>query len=153
MLPKKFFVTSGAALSKVSVLNSFDKALKEAGIHQYNIVLVSSIIPEGAEEIEPVKLPIGSIVFCVMAREDGVGGETISAGLAYAWDKSRRYGIIAEEHMKAGDGGIRQSLRDKIREMAEIRDMDIMEPKLVVRSLDVPDGHYGTVVVAAVFVL
>ncbi len=152
MLPKKFFVTSGAALSKVSALNSFDGALKNAGIHQYNIVLVSSIIPEGAEEIEPVRMPIGTIVFCVMAREDGAGGETISAGLAYAWDKTGRYGIIAEEHMKAGDGKLRERLIDKIREMAEIRDMDITEPKLVVRSLDIPEGYYGTVIVTVVFV-
>ncbi|HPT74580.1 MAG TPA: pyruvoyl-dependent arginine decarboxylase, partial [Methanomassiliicoccaceae archaeon] len=32
LVPKKFFISSGCAVSKVSDLNAFDKALLEAGV-------------------------------------------------------------------------------------------------------------------------
>ena len=51
LVPKKFFVSSGCAVSKVSDLNAFDKALLEAGIGELNIVSVSSILPIGAEQV------------------------------------------------------------------------------------------------------
>jgi len=37
LVPKKYFVTSGYAISTVSDLNAFDKALIEAGIGEQNL--------------------------------------------------------------------------------------------------------------------
>ena len=51
LLPKKFFVTSGCAVSKVSDLNAFDQALKEAKIGELNLVSVSSVLPVGAKQV------------------------------------------------------------------------------------------------------
>ena len=51
LVPKKFFISSGCAVSKVSDLNAFDKALLEAGIGELNIVSVSSVLPVGAEQV------------------------------------------------------------------------------------------------------
>jgi len=81
MIPKAFFVTGGKAVSKVSRLNTFDLALRNAGIAQCNLVKVSSIIPPNYKETEPKPIPAGSITYVVMAKAEGTG-ETISAGIA-----------------------------------------------------------------------
>ena len=94
--PKKFFVVGGKGLSKVSKLNAFDMALKEAGISQCNLVPVSSILPRDIEEISPVQIEAGEITFVIMARQDGEGGEEISAGLA--WARTNDFGLVVEGH-------------------------------------------------------
>jgi len=42
--PKKYFLTSGTGSSQFKLM-AFDKALYNAGIHDYNLVKVSSILP------------------------------------------------------------------------------------------------------------
>ena len=49
LMPRKFFVTSGTALSDISEMNAFDQALVEAGIAEANLVPVSSIFLQGRE--------------------------------------------------------------------------------------------------------
>ncbi|HSV42692.1 MAG TPA: pyruvoyl-dependent arginine decarboxylase, partial [Methanomassiliicoccales archaeon] len=51
LVPKKFFVTSGSAVSKVSDLNAFDQALMKAKIGELNLVSVSSVLPVGAKKV------------------------------------------------------------------------------------------------------
>jgi len=53
LVPTKFFITHSSAVSETSDLNAFDKALLKAGIGELNLVSVSSVIPIGAERIEP----------------------------------------------------------------------------------------------------
>ena len=69
LVPKKFFISSGCAVSKVSDLNAFDKALLEAGIGELNIVSVSSVLPVGAEQVGIRELPMFS------ARRDFLQGD------------------------------------------------------------------------------
>lgn len=54
MIPRYYFVVSGSALSPVSHLNAFDGALKEAGIHNLNLVEVSSILPRARDALRPL---------------------------------------------------------------------------------------------------
>jgi arginine decarboxylase len=68
LVPKKFFISSGCAVSKVSDLNAFDKALLEAGIGELNIVSVSSVLPVGAEQVGIRELPMGAVTHCVLAQ-------------------------------------------------------------------------------------
>ena len=96
MIPKAFFVTEGKALSKVSRLNTFDLALKEAGIAQCNLVKVSSIIPPNCREIKLKEIPVGSITYTVISKVEGKK-ETISAGLSWGTEKDNGYGIVAED--------------------------------------------------------
>ncbi|MFH1327706.1 MAG: pyruvoyl-dependent arginine decarboxylase, partial [Candidatus Bathyarchaeota archaeon] len=97
-MDKVYFVTSGKAIDKISPLNAFDKALLKAGVGNCNIVKVSSIIPEGFSEVTRQNLPIGYITHCVMARQDGEEGQTISAGLAWTLFKNKNWGMVAEDH-------------------------------------------------------
>jgi arginine decarboxylase len=63
-----------ARASAKTTLNAFDLALKEAGIADYNLIKVSSIIPPGAT-LAPPDLPKGSLLpvayGCLMSEEEG----------------------------------------------------------------------------------
>ena len=149
--PRRFFVTSGKALSRVSKLNAFDRALLEAGIGNCNLVPVSSIIPAGAEECEVHEIPAGSIVFVVIARMDGSDGEELGAGIAWAWEKDRRFGLVVEAHDNMDSGKLKRILDDRLMEMAEVRGVELVDIKYRVESLKVPKGYYGSVIAALVF--
>ncbi|MCX6694926.1 MAG: pyruvoyl-dependent arginine decarboxylase [Candidatus Altiarchaeota archaeon] len=151
MLPKKFFVVAGRGESDTSRLNSFDKALVEADIAQCNLVPVSSILPSGATEVKPRKIPAGSITFCVLARKDGVQGGKISAGVEWAFCKGS-YGMVAEEDSSKNQAQVKEDLRDKMAEMAEARKLKITKSDSKTISIEKIRKKYGTVVVALVYV-
>jgi Uncharacterized conserved protein len=125
MIPKEFFITSGKATSPVSELNAFDLALKKAGIAQCNLVPVSSILPPGCKERKWRKITAGAITHAVIARMDGDEGTTIGAGIAWAWEKDRKYGLVAEAHGYMDLKALRETLEWKLKEMAKIREIEI----------------------------
>lgn len=151
MIPRRFFATSGKALSKVSKLNAFDRALLEAGIGNCNLVPVSSIIPGGAEECEVCEIPAGSIVFVVMARMDGSGGEELAAGIAWAWERGRRFGLVVEAHDNMSSQKLKKMLDERLMEMAEARGVELVDVKYKIEGLRVPEGYYGSVIAALAF--
>jgi len=127
MIPKQFFVTSGRAVSPVSELNAFDLALKNAGIAQYNLVQVSSILPSGCKQTKRKAIPAGSITHAVVARMNGEEETIIGAGIVWAWEKNKRYGLVAEAHGHMDAKVLKETLEWKIREMAKIREIEIGE--------------------------
>jgi arginine decarboxylase len=154
IVPRGFFVVSGVAHEGSSELNAFDLALKDAGITECNLVEVSSILPPGSEEMDPVPIPRGAITFCVMARMAGTLGERIGAGLTWAWGTTgdgERYGIVAEHHGNSQEEEIERMLQVKLARMAEVRGMELEEPHPRVVSA-VCDGNYGCVVAVLVYV-
>jgi len=156
LLPKKFFVTSGFGVSRVSPVSAFDAALKDAGISECNLVPVSSILPGEAVEVERRDVEPGSITFTVIARYDGTSGETVGAGICWVKgvdERGRRYGLVAEEYGNMDEERIRQGLLRKIREMIELRGMKVEQgPNMEVKSGKVPEKMYGCAVAALVFI-
>lgn len=71
MIPEYFFLTKGVGKHKEQ-LQSFELALRDAGIQHCNIVSVSSIVPPGCRLIpreQGLKLiSLGEITFVVLAR-------------------------------------------------------------------------------------
>jgi arginine decarboxylase len=154
-LPKKFFLTSGCATSSTSPLNAFDAALIKAGIGQCNLVSVSSILPPDAEKMESFEITPGTITFCVLARMDGDPGETIGAGIGWAWGitaDERKYGIVAEAHGYKDREAIDRELKWKLQEMAKLRQMRLIHVETKPECLEVPKGKYGSATVALVYV-
>lgn len=103
MVPTKIFFTKGVGRHK-DFLQSFELALRDAGIQQYNLVNVSSIFPPGCKRIskdEGVKvLQPGEVVFCVMARNATNEPNRLiaaSIGLALPADNNQ-YGYLSEHH-------------------------------------------------------
>jgi len=152
MIPKQFFVTSGKATSPVSELNAFDLALKKAGIAQCNLVSVSSILPLGCNERRLKKIIAGSITYAVLARMDGDEGTTIGAGIAWAWEKNKKYGLVAEAHGYMDLKALRETLEWKIKEMAKIREIEIDTVNYRTEVLRVPMDNYGCVISSLVYI-
>ena len=111
MVPKKVFFTKGVGRHK-HMLQSFEMALRDAGIEKFNIVSVSSIFPpscniasrqQGLSELKP-----GQIVYCVMARNSTNEPNRLlasSIGVAVPADKTT-YGYLSEHHSFGEKEGI-----------------------------------------------
>ena len=103
MVPRYFFLTKGVGIHK-NYLQSFELALERAGISQFNLVSVSSILPPKCKKIskeEGLKyLKPGEIVFVVMSRNATNEPNRLiaaSIGCAIPADENQ-YGYIAEHH-------------------------------------------------------
>jgi arginine decarboxylase len=103
MIPTKVFFTKGVGRHK-DYLQSFELALRDAGIEYCNLVYVSSIFPPGAKmvsrELGVKDLKPGQITFCVMARNSTNEPNRLvaaSIGLAIPADSSQ-YGYLSEHH-------------------------------------------------------
>ncbi len=94
--PTKYFLVAGSA-EGFTPLNAFDNALLNAGIGNTNLVKMSSIVPPGAKEIEPIKLPQGALVPVAYAHIfSDIPGEIISAAVAVAIPEEDHCGLIME---------------------------------------------------------
>ena len=114
MVPTKLFLTKGVGVHK-NRLQSFELALRNAGIEKCNLVYVSSILPPNAKIIskdEGLKLlQAGQVTFCVMARlESNEPNRLMSSAIGIAVPKDfNHYGYLSEHHAfgekgeKAGD--------------------------------------------------
>lgn len=150
-VPTKFFVTSGKAVSRVTDLNAFDKALLNAGMGEQNLVSVSSILPASVKQIPKKKMPRGAIVHCVLAQMRGSEGETISAGIAYAYRKDKQGGYVAEGHGHMNKKAMREILQWKLEEMAKLRGIELGSIKYKIEELSIPMDHYGVCLAAVVY--
>jgi arginine decarboxylase len=102
-VPRGVFFTKGVGVHS-SKLQSFEMALRKAGVETCNLVSVSSILPphckviprdKGLEHIQP-----GGITFTVMARaETNEPNRLIGAGIGLAVPKEKeQYGYLSEVH-------------------------------------------------------
>ncbi len=102
-VPTKMFLTKGVGVHREE-LQSFELALRHAGIQFLNLVNVSSIFPPDCDIITREKglatLQAGQITFAVMARASANEPRrqiAASIGVAIPADKSM-YGYLAEYH-------------------------------------------------------
>jgi len=89
----------------------------------------------------------------VMARIDGAEGMTISAGVAWAWEKGRRYGLVVEAQGQMDQKSLKATLEWKLKEMAETRKIELSDMSHRTDVLTVPLRNYGCVVAALVYLL
>ena len=103
MVPTRIFLTKGVGVHK-NRLQSFELALRNAGIEKCNLVYVSSILPPNCKIIskeEGLKLlQPGQITFCVMARlESNEPNRLMSTAIGVAVPKNgEHYGYLSEHH-------------------------------------------------------
>lgn len=102
-VPRFFFLTKGVGKHKEN-LESFEVALKDAGISSYNLVTVSSIVPPSCKQITKEQgvgmLKPGEIVFLVLARNSTNEPHRLlasSIGLAIPRDETV-HGYLSEWH-------------------------------------------------------
>lgn len=138
-------------------LSSFDLALAEAGVHCFNLIPLSSVIPKDALIIDTGKYidrgnkEVGDILYVVMARKISRSPYRISAGLG--WSQSRNGGIFLEmngESMK----NVTEELYAGLREMMDVRKwhwISEIKTKVIENQSSDQSANYGCVVVIAAY--
>jgi arginine decarboxylase len=120
MVPTRMFFTRGVGKHRHK-LQSFEVALRDAGIAPLNVVKVSSIFPPGCKIVPRQRgtrqLKPGEISYCVMADSStNEPNRLVSAGIGLAIPaKGEHYGYIAEYH---GYGMNSRKTADLVEDMA-----------------------------------
>ena len=103
MIPKYFFLTKGVGKHK-EYLQSFELALRSAGIQHFNIVNVSSIIPPSCKLVSRERglkmIKPGEITFAVLAKNSTNEPHRLiatSIGVAIPSGKNN-YGYLSEHY-------------------------------------------------------
>jgi arginine decarboxylase len=103
MIPDSFFLTKGVGRHREQ-LQSFELALRDAGIQYCNLVNVSSIVPAGCNMISQEQglkmLQPGEITYVVLARNSANEPHRLvvsSIGVAIP-SKKNQYGYLSEHH-------------------------------------------------------
>lgn len=177
--PSKIFFTCGVGRSKEK-LESFEQALRDAGIARFNLVRVSSILPPNCQFTQKTQalneLKPGQIVFCVMADiSTDEPNRLIASSIGLAVPGQRdHYGYISEHHThgmtekKAGDYaedlaatmlastlGIQfdpDKAYDERKEQYKMSGKIVRTRSVTKTALGDKNGLWTTVVAAAVFV-
>ena len=180
MIPKYVFFTKGVGRDKKE-LQSFESALRDAGISFLNLVKVSSIFPPNCVEIsreEGMKMiKPGQIVYCVMAQQSSqIKNQVISASIGVAKPKDEtHYGYLSEHHtvdqdeltasdfaedlaasMLASTLGIPfdiDAAYDEKREIFHLSDKIVETKSTTYTAVVEKNGEFTTVVAVAVFIM
>jgi len=133
-----------------TALSSFDAALATAGIHNYNLVTLSSVIPaEPVLEVvgtAPDLGPVGDELHVVESSATAPPGETAAAGIGWARSASGR-GIFYEVSGEDPEQ-VRAEIESGLAAGRDQRDWSFVEEDIVVRSVEADDGHASAVVCA-----
>ncbi|MHC4563156.1 MAG: pyruvoyl-dependent arginine decarboxylase [Planctomycetota bacterium] len=120
LVPQRVFFTKGVGKHH-NRLQSFELALRKAGIEQCNLVRVSSILPPGCKVIARSRglerLKPGQITFVVLAEAStNEPSRMVGAGIGVAQPTAGdQYGYISEHH---GFGLREKRLADLVEDMA-----------------------------------
>ena len=130
---------------------AFDGALADAGVHQYNLRRLSSVIPAGTK-IEhagtaPELGPTGNVLDVVLAEQVSQPGARAAAGLAWA---SNETGGVFYEVGDTDPETVAEQLQVGIERGTELRDIDSPVETRVVTTDPDPD-RYTAAIVAAVY--
>ena len=99
---KEFYLASGYGVDEYKIA-SFDKALVMAGLHNYNLVRVSSIIPPSAIQSQQINYPSGSILFTAYATYSTNRDEQIASSIVAAIPKQKNCAGVIMEYSCVGE--------------------------------------------------
>jgi len=133
-----------------TALSSYDAALAEAGVHNYNLVTLSSVIPAGPD-IElagtaPDLGPPGQALEVVQSAATAAPGERAAAGIG--WARSEGGPGIFYEVDGTDPDAVRAEIREGLAAGRELRDWDFIEETVHVESVAPETTHASAVVVA-----
>jgi len=129
-IPNLAILTAGTAEGG-SELNALDNALLKAGIANWNLVMVSSILPPKAEITYEVPfIEKGSLVPVVLAKiTSSIEGDRIAAAVAVG--VGEEFGVIMEQTGREGKEEIEERVGRKVEEAFRVRDMELKELHIV----------------------
>ena len=149
MYCQNYYITSGKGES-IYELVAFDNALINAGISNYNLVRVSSILPIGCSQKNKIDLKEGSMLLTAYGTiSSSVPGERIASAVAIGIpaDKSK-IGVIMEYSGKNNAAGADEIVREMVKESMSRHGLDILEIKSSSIDCVVPDEGFVSVISA-----
>lgn len=116
-IPTAYFATTGTGQSDQGIppdpyeTFSYDLALLQAGIENFNVVYYTSVLPPESYEVplDSVKQYFhhGSVLETIMAKAGGIQGDTVCAGVGRVWAKDKtgkKIGGFAAEYERVYSG-------------------------------------------------
>jgi arginine decarboxylase len=163
-IPQQFIIVKGSGQSmKAKHAGSYHLALFDAGISDYNIQTYSSVLPKDAEllSLDEIDLPpFGSELKCIMANAEGNYGDTISAGVIYAWmykdeDLTEKHGGFVCElsingHSAICEKRLREILQDGFDKTYAKLNLFLGEPEVITEEFEITE-MFGNAIVAMCF--
>ena len=120
-------------------LAAFDAALRDAGVANYNLICLSSVIPPGSV-IERRKWVTphqdwGRRLYCVVSQmREERPSHSAHAGIGWVRDNSTGAGLFVELHDESCDA-LDAALRDTLRSMQAGRSIDFGESETEIASI------------------
>ncbi|WP_049928399.1 pyruvoyl-dependent arginine decarboxylase [Halopiger goleimassiliensis] len=141
--------------SAPTAMASYDAALAEAGVENYNLVTVSSVIPEGVP-VEPVGTaphlgPVGGRLTVVEGRATTADPGRASAALAWARAPEEGPGLFYEAAGEMDCEAAERRVREGLAAGQDLRDWEFGDDHTVVESSRAESGSYTTALVLAVY--
>ncbi len=133
---------------------AYDDALETAGIHNYNLVTVSSMIPASAtvEKVgtAPALGPAGQALTVVQARATAEPGTDQAIAAALGWATGPEYGVFYEAAGINADA-IEDELQDGLDDIAQRRDVSLSDRGVAFAESAPHPDQYHVAVVAGIY--
>ncbi len=117
-----------------TLLTAFDQALRNAGVGDYNLLKVSSIVPPGARVSQTIEVPRGSLLPIAYGSISSTDkGEVISAAVSVALPADESHvGVIMEFSGYTSEERAREIVRRMAEEAMRYRGIPVRE--IIVKS-------------------
>lgn len=141
--------------SAPTAMASYDAALAEAGVENYNLVSVSSVIP-AETRVEAVGTapdlgPAGERLTVVEARATTAEPGRVSAALAWAQSVDDGPGLFYETAGEMDREDVERRVREGLAAGQDLRKWEFADPRVAVESQQAESGTHTTTVVLAVY--
>ncbi|MGO3701975.1 MAG: pyruvoyl-dependent arginine decarboxylase [Candidatus Saccharimonadales bacterium] len=125
-----------------TALGAIDNALYKAGVHNFNLIRLSSVLPKGAE-VQHVErytpsenFKWGDKLYLVYASQTAVEkGERAVAGIAWARSTENGEGIFVEQEGNNYDQ-VHESLEQSLRDLFTTRGLTLDETSLTIDMIE-----------------
>jgi len=148
----KVHILSAAGSGKTEI-SAFDQALYNSGVHNFNLIPLSSVIPPGAEIVENINLHVsddfwGDKLYCVISRHlTSVFGEQAWAGIGWIQTPDGR-GLFVEHHGES-ESTVRKLIDNSLSDMVKYRDWEFGPIHYAVSGIECIDKPVCALVIAA----
>ena len=147
--PTKYIITSGIGKAAQKLV-SFDNALLSAGIANYNLLKVSSILPIGCTKVQALDKKLGSALLTAYGSiSSNKKGETISSAVAVGIPENDSHvGVIMEFSGYCSSAEAEETVRKMVTESMQNHNIPCNKIEVSSAEVIVDSNDYVTVISA-----